>query len=41
MENNREYIPFLHDGKIIMVPVLEMDEIKHLKPLAVEQEGQA
>lgn len=28
--DNREYIPYLHNGKIIMVPVLEMDEVKQL-----------
>lgn len=36
--NNREYIPYLHNGKIIMVPVLEMDEVKNLKPKTTEQE---
>lgn len=40
MEHNREHIPYLHNGKIIMVPVLEMDEVKQLKPVTVEQENQ-
>lgn len=39
MERNREHIPYLHNGKIIMVPVLEIDEVKHLKPVTAEQEG--
>lgn len=38
--DKREYIPYIHNGKIIMVPVLEMDEVKHLKPTTAEQEGQ-
>ena len=30
--SDREYIPYHHNGKIIMVPVLEADELKRLAP---------
>lgn len=30
MERNREHIPYLHNGKIIMVPVLTEDEVTEL-----------
>lgn len=29
-KDNREYIPYLHNGKLILVPVLEPEELKSL-----------
>ena len=43
MEKKREVIPFFHNGKLIMVPVLEPEELKLLdhRQKEIAKEGKA